>query len=137
MKKFLPIIGLIFIILAAFFLFLPKNTTADMHQASSDLSVDAITLYADFRADETVANEKYLNKTLIVKGEVMDVIKSSNGLPKLKLFSNGTTFGVSCVMDKESEHQRQEFHKGEQVQLKCICMDYYNDVALTNCVEVR
>lgn len=108
-----------------------------MHSATADLSISAIELYADFRQDESAANEKYLNKTVVVQGEVIAISKGKNGMPRLKLFSKGTSFGVQCLLDKESPHQRLEFHEGEMVTMKCICMDYYNDVELTNCVEQR
>ena len=107
----------------------------DMNAAKADLAISAIELYADFREDESAANEKFLNKTVVVQGEIMDVSEGKNGMPRLKLFSKGTSFGVQCLMDKESQHKRLEFHLGEMVVLKCICMDYYNDVELTNCVE--
>lgn len=137
MKKYLPVLAFILVLLAIYFLFFPKQRTSDMHQATADLSISAIELYADFRQDESAANEKYLNKTVVVQGEVIAISKGRNNMPQLKLFSNGTSFGVQCLLDKESQHQRLEFHEGEMVTMKCICMDYYNDVELTNCVEQR
>ncbi len=135
MKKFLPLIAFLAILIIAYFLFFPKKPTSNMHQAKVDMAISAIELYADFRQDETAANEKFLNKTVVVEGEVIGISTGKNGMPQLKLFSEGTSFGVRCLLDKESEHKRLEFHQGETVTLKCICMDYYNDVELTNCVE--
>lgn len=138
MKKLLPVLAFILILVAIYFLFFPKRkTSADMHHATADLTVSAIELYADFRQDESAANEKYLNKTVVVQGEVMAISQGKNNMPQLKLFSKGTSFGVQCLLDKESQHRRLEFHEGEMVTMKCICMDYYNDVELTNCVELR
>ena len=106
-----------------------------MHRVKADLSVSAVALYADFQQDEAAANEKYLNKTIVVNGEIVDIGDARKGMPKLKLASKDNQYGVVCSMDPESPHRRKEYHKGEIVTLKCICMDYYNDVELTNCVE--
>ena len=105
-----------------------------MHRAKPDISISAIELYADFRQDEAAANEKFLNKTVVVQGEVEDVGKGRNGMPKIKLASNDSQYGVVCSLDPESSHRRREFHLGEMITLKCICMDYYTDVEMTNCV---
>ncbi|MEO1258056.1 MAG: hypothetical protein AAFZ15_04640 [Bacteroidota bacterium] len=137
MKKILPLLAIVLIAGATYFLFFAEKPSTDMHQAKSDLTLSAIELYADFRQDEAAANEKFLNKTLVVQGEVIDVSAGKNGMPQLKLYSKGTSFGVKCLMDKESQQKRMEYHLGEIVKLKCICMDYYNDVELTNCVEVE
>ena len=137
MKKSLPLLALLLIAVATYFLFFGDSPPSDMRHTKSDLSLTAIELYADFREDEAAANEKFLNKTLVVHGEVIDVKTGKNGMPRLKLFSKGTSFGVQCLMDKESKQARMEYHLGEIVKLKCICMDYYNDVELTNCVEVK
>ena len=136
MKKFLLLLAFLALLIIIYFLFFPKKPTSNMHQAKEDMTISAIELYADFRQDESAANEKYLNKTVVVEGEVIDVSKGRKGMPQLKLFSKGTSFGVQCLLDKESEHRRLEFHQGENVVLKCICMDYYNNVELTNCVEM-
>lgn len=106
-----------------------------MHSAPPDLTISAPELYAAFRQDESAANEMFINKTVIVQGEIMEMNKGTGGMPRLKLYSKGTSFGVQCTLDAQSKHPRLEFHPGEVVSLKCICMDYYNDVELTNCVE--
>lgn len=135
MKKLLPyLVFVVAVFLIYHFLF--SNTRSEgMHQATPDLSISAPELYAEFRQDESAANERFLNKTITIQGEIMEITKGKNGMPKLKLFSKGTTFGVQCTLDAESKHRRQEFHLGEVVSFKCICSDYYNDVELTNCVE--
>lgn len=137
MKKVLPIILIGLTCAAIYLLFFANEKKHDMRHVSEDLTISAVELYADFREDESAANQKFLNKTVIVQGEIIEVNKDKNGMPRIKLFSKGTSFGVQCSLDKESRHKRQEFHKGEMVKFKCICMEYYNDVALTNCVEQK
>ena len=135
MKKVLPFVLVGLTVASIYLLFFAEDKQFDMKKAKEDMTISAIELYADFREDESAANQQFLNKTVIVQGEVIEVGKGKNGMPRLKFFSKGNTFGVQATMDKESAHQRHEFHKGETVILKCICMDYYNDVELTNCVE--
>jgi len=135
MKKILPLIAIVAVVVIAYFILLPKKEKTTMQQAKPDLTISAPELYAAFRQDESAANEQYLNKTVTVLGEIMEVGKSKNGMPRLKLFSKGRSFGVQCTLDAQSPHLRLEYHPGESVSLKCICMDYYNDVELTNCVE--
>lgn len=137
MKKALLITSGFLLIGIAYFVFFGEKQPVDMNQVKEDLTISATELYADYRQDESAANEKFLNKTVVVSGEIIEIEKGRNGMPRLKLYSGGQSFGVQCLFDKESTHRRLEFHRGEQVTLKCICSDYYNDVELTNCVEVR
>lgn len=135
MKKLLPPLIGILLIGAAFYFLLKGNQKEGMQAAVPDITISAAELFADFYEDESAANQKYLNKTIEVKGEITDIKKGRNGMPKLMLAAKHPTFGVLCTFDAQSEHPRQEFHPGEEVVLKCICMDYYNNVELTNCVE--
>ena len=142
MKKLLPPLLGILLIGAVFYFLLKGNQQKGMHATTSDMTISAVELFADFQQDESAANQKYLNKTVEIKGEISDIKKGRNGMPKLTLAANPAyrtgrhpTFGILCTFDAQSKHPRQEFHLGEEVVLKCICMDYYNNVELTNCVE--
>lgn len=134
MKKILVVFSIL-LIGAALFLLL-KNTAekSTVENATPDVSVDASALFAEFSSDESAANEKYLNKVVVVSGTVAKTVGSENGaMPTLRLESGREEGAVLCIFDRQLEHQRKEFHTGENVTLQCLCMDYYRDVKLVGC----
>lgn len=136
MKRYLPLVLLILLVGVAVFLLMNAPEEKGMHGVKPDISVEAPTLFAEFYNDEAAANEKYLNMVVVVTGTISKVSKNGNGLTVLHLESNTNTGSVKCILDPDSEHNRHEFHRGELVQLKGICSDFYQDVKLTSCVEI-
>lgn len=135
MKKLLPVLAFL-LVCTALYLLLRQSHDPGMRGKKPDLSVEAPTLFADFVADESAANEKYLNKVLVVTGTVQGFVSKNSGPPTLRLETNSTLGSIECDFDQQTEHRRQEFPIGEPIKLKCICMDFYRDLKLVNCVEL-
>lgn len=108
----------------------------NIENAHADLQVSASELFAEFEADETQANQKYLEKIVQVEGEIKDISTNDHGQVSLTLKSNSDMFGVICEMDDLTEHKRTEFSVGETVSLKGICTGMLMDVVLVRCVEI-
>jgi len=136
MKKvllYLLPIGVVAII-AAYFIY--NKPHRNMEKAAADLQVTATELFSEFETDESAANEKYLEKVVVVEGQVSDVSTSEEGNISLTLQSGNDMFGIICQFDKLSEHARTEFAVGEMVTIKGICTGMLMDVVLVRCVEV-
>ena len=135
MKKILPLIGILLVAAALFFISRHAPEKSRMENAPVDVSISAPALFAEFMEDESAANEKYLNKVVVVSGTVQNAITNkSGGMPTLHFETKNPAGKVICVFDPQTEHARPEFHPGEQLSLKCTCMDFYRDVKLVDCV---
>lgn len=108
----------------------------NMERTEADLAISAMDLFSEFEADEAKANEKYLEKVVLVEGEVSDISTNEDGRVSLTLKSGSDLFGVICEMDDLTDHKRTEFSVGETVALKGICTGMLMDVVLVRCVEV-
>lgn len=106
-----------------------------MESASIDFKTTAESLFTDFESDENLANEKYLDKIMVVSGVVKGVNTSEDGLVNVMLESGGMMGGVICKLDELTEHKRKTFSEGETVTFKGICTGMLMDVVLVRCVE--
>jgi len=107
----------------------------DMAAAKTDLAIDATALFAEYNADETSCNAKYLEKVIAVSGKVKEVT-NDEGNVKVSLETGGD-FGVRCLLSTTSSHARTEFSPGEAVTFKGTCNGLNFDVELSNCVEIK
>ncbi|PHN07953.1 OB-fold protein [Flavilitoribacter nigricans] len=119
---------------AAYFLY--NKPHQKMENADVDMTVSAFDLFVEFDQNEAKANEKYLEKILLVEGKITDVSTNEEGHVSLTLKSSSDMFGVICQMDQLTEHERTDFTVGETVTLKGICTGMLMDVVLVRCVEV-
>jgi anionic cell wall polymer biosynthesis LytR-Cps2A-Psr (LCP) family protein len=93
--------------------------------------VSADVLINDYAQDETVANGKYLNKALEVKGSVTEVTKNQDGAVVVTIAGTNNVMAIQCTMrDKEVN-----LEKGTTVTVKGFCSgNTMFDVLLTDCV---
>lgn len=107
----------------------------NMATAKTDVAIEAAALFAEYNADETACNAKYLNKVIAVTGKVKDVT-NDEGSVKVSL-ETGSDFGVRCSLSTTATHARTTFTPGENVTFKGTCSGINFDVQLDNCVEVK
>jgi hypothetical protein len=136
MKKILLYLLPIVLIGASVAYFIYNKPHQNMEKADADLNISARELFSAFESDEAAANEKYLEKIVVVKGQIKDISTNEDGNLSLTLASENDMFGVICQMDELTEHPRTDFSVGETVSLKGICTGMLMDVVLVRCVEV-
>lgn len=126
----LALIGL----LAAYFIY--NKPHRNMMKAEADIKLTAAELFSAFEENEAQANERYLDKIVVVTGQIKDISADEDGQISLTLQSDSDMFGVICQLDDLSQHDRTEFAIGETVSIKGICTGMLMDVVLVRCVEV-
>lgn len=110
-----------------------KNLT----NTKADVTLDAAALFNEFKADETAANAKYLDKVIAVSGKVKEVV-NDEGTVKVSLDTGDPNdFVVRCELSTTTAHARTSFNQGEAVTFKGACSGFNFDVLLNNCVEVK
>ncbi len=133
MKKLIKYILIIVIVVLTAGIYVYNKPHMDIKSARPDFILDAQTLFNDFETDEDAANIQYLDKVMLVKGNVREIILQNGGM-SVVLDAGNSLFGVNCNIN---ELKNPKFKTGDPVKIKGICTGMLADVALNNCVIVE
>ncbi|WP_189663203.1 MULTISPECIES: OB-fold protein [unclassified Polaribacter] len=98
-------------------------------EVATDIASTANKILEDFTADETIANSKYLEKIIEVKGEISEIkIVKEKGIITLK--TNDDFGSVLCHLSAEATKEISTLQTGQTITLKGICTGYLMDVIL-------
>jgi DNA/RNA endonuclease YhcR with UshA esterase domain len=101
-------------------------------KTKSDISLSADEILNDFSSDESIANTKYLEKIIEVKGDISEIkIEKEKGIITLK--TNDDFGSVLCHLSKESTQKINSLKVGQEIYLKGICTGFLMDVILVKC----
>ncbi|HPQ99942.1 MAG: hypothetical protein H6561_06325 [Lewinellaceae bacterium] len=89
-----------------------------------------------FQADETKANEAYLDQFVDVTGKVESVSKEDSVWTVI-LDADDIMATVRCEMDYVQGTQRPDFSPGQQVTLRGMVTGILMDVVLVRCIEIK
>jgi len=137
MKKYLFSIGLLGLIGASIALYLYNKPHKDIKTSKTDFTMEAEQLFSEFEENEAVANTKYLDKLIEVKGTVREVSSDDEGNVSVILNSENELSGVICQLDNLTSHEKTNFNPGESVAFKGICTGMLMDVVMVRCIEVK
>ena len=99
---------------------------------TADITLTANTILNDFSSDESIANTKYLEKIIEVKGVISDIkIEKEKGIITLK--TNDDFGSVLCHLSKESTQKISSLKEGQLIRIKGICTGFLMDVILVKC----
>ncbi len=118
-------------VLAAVGWYLYNKPHSGLAGVNADVQVTASQLYNDFEVNEALANKKYLNKVIEVKGNIAD-IQNENGSQIILLSTDKSLGGVSCRLMNAKNNIA--FKKFETVTIKGKCSGYLMDVNLVDCL---
>lgn len=104
----------------------------NVSKAKSDLTLTADTIINDFSSDENVANSKYLEKIIEVKGTISEV-KNEKGKGIVTLKTNDDFGSVICHLSADATKNISSLKEGQTITLKGICTGYLMDVILVKC----
>ena len=136
MKKYLKyLLGLLVLgIVVGVYMYNKPHQNIKSSKAVETLTATAV--FEAYEADETVANQRFLDKVIEITGEVLAVNKDAEGIISVTLDAGKDMFGVICQLDQLSKHPREDFPIGESVRFKGICTGMLMDVVFVRCVEV-
>jgi hypothetical protein len=102
------------------------------HQGVEDVqpvaTVQADSLFDQFQSNESVANQRYLGKVVLVKGKISNMQQTDSTL-SISLDAGGAMGGINCNMAaKTSDH----LQNGDTVMIKARCTGYLMDVNLVD-----
>lgn len=128
------LIGLILIIISLFFIInLYNKPFIDIEKSNPKIEITALEILNDYQADERLANEKYVDNLIQIKGEVAD-IKYENGTSVVTLKGENDFSNIICRMLPEANLDVLKLKKGAQIMVKGVCTGYLLDVVMVRCV---
>lgn len=137
LKKIL--IACAFIVIAggvlAFYMYNKK--TVDTRTEDFRVAVTAEGITEDFDVNEDEANKKYLDKVILVKGEVTGVETDSSGKATVFLNSGDAISSVTCSFYETESDAVKALKPGDQVAIKGICTGKLIDVVFNKCSLVK
>lgn len=129
-RKKIFIVILILGFLGAFFGYKIYNKPhVNIAEASADITIEASKILNEFSTDETKANSKFLDKIVLIKGEVSDV-KTEKGKGIITLKTDDDFGSVLCHLSEKSTKKMSMIKQGQSVTIKGICTGYLMDVVL-------
>lgn len=95
--------------------------------------VTAEQIFNEFTANESAANQKYLNKAIEVSGEVAEVKKNQDSNTVVILKTTDPIFGVNCTFKEDPG----AIQPGGNITFKGICTGFISDVVINEGVLVK
>jgi hypothetical protein len=136
MKRTWIFLFLLAALLAGYFLWEAyQRPVATLHQSKPEVEVTAIQLMADYLQDETRANERYLDKVILVSGQLQEK-NLNDDIGSLYLDAGGQNMGmINCQLEKGEEKKAEALTIGQTLTLKGRCTGFtIMDVVLTQCL---
>jgi DNA/RNA endonuclease YhcR with UshA esterase domain len=133
MKKFMKILGIVTVIgivvggIAAWYIWNKPHPDA---RKEKGLVINADQLVKEFTTNEQVANKKYLDKALSVKGEIIDIGANQDSSTTVTLRSSSEMTNVYCTLQKGEPVP----DTGEVITIKGFCIGLLSDVTIKDAV---
>ncbi len=131
------LIGLTLIIISLLFILnLYNKPFRDIKNSNAEFVVSAQELLSDYQADENLANKKYVDKLIQIKGEIVDIsIAKGNSIITLKDINGFSS--IICHMLPEDNLNSLKLKKGDEVFIKGICTGYLLDIMMIRCIIIN
>lgn len=133
MKRILIYILLLLITLGVFYAYYEYNRgPASLEKQTADLEISAEELLTSFLTDEQSANEKFLDKVVLVSGRIEGIEKEEK-TNSIILDANDPMARIVCEM----EALPPSLKEGDQVSIKARCTGFLIDVILVQGVALE
>ena len=130
--KFKKYILLLFLIIAFILYKIYNKPHVNVINSVEDVSVSTKKIIEDFSSDEALANSIYLDKIIVVKGELSE-IKSVSKKTVLILTSKDSFGTVQAELSNDAAQKIKNYTIGKSIVIKGICTGYLMDVILIKC----
>jgi len=107
--------------------------TKDVQSQSSAYTVTADGIYAEYKANEVAANQKYKDQIITVSGTIMDIGTDIAGDPYVVLGGTGFLDGVQGSFATSESTSIAGLSKGKQATIKGKCDGFMAMVEMSQC----
>jgi tRNA_anti-like len=134
--------AILIVLVAGFYVYREYNRVPSKTvERSIDFTINAVDLLNEFTQDEVASNQKYIGKTLLIKGTIKKISKEEDNSFFVHLSGNDELSTVRCRMEINEGKHPATSKPGEIVQIKGLCngfnaddMGLGSDVLLTQCL---
>ncbi len=98
-------------------------------QSETGIVITSDSLVAKYQADENLANSLYLNKAVVVTGNLLSIDKNQEGKTTLVIGSSDSFSNVSVTMISTAPITQKV---GESITIKGLCTGALSDVVITD-----
>ena len=114
---------------AYYYIFIYSSNNHRQVQSEIGIVITSDSLVAKYQADENLANSLYLNKAVVVTGNLLSVDKNQEGKTTLVLGRADSFSNVSVTMISNSPITQKV---GEFITIKGLCTGALSDVVITD-----
>lgn len=133
-RVFIALILLGFIGATATWLYVFKKSDSNVASRKTDVEISARDLVAHFEENESLANKDFLDKVILVKGNIESVNEDSLGI-SVYLKNSDDIAGVICSFSK-GDVDLKKIIPGNTIKVKGLCTGYLMDVVLNKCAII-
>lgn len=134
MKRTIIIVSVLVLLVLVYAVYKYQQPVASTEGKSADIELSAEQLFLEFSDNEAEANAKYVNKVLLVEGDITGINKEDDGSTSVLLQTDDLMFGVNCRFEKDQSASLEKYKEGESIRVKGICEGMLSDVILNRCV---
>ena len=98
-------------------------------QSEIGIAISADSLVAKYQADEKLANSLYLNKAVVVTGNLLSIDKNQEGKTTLVIGRSDSFSNVSITLTNNAPIAQKV---GESITIKGLCTGALSDVVITD-----
>ncbi len=104
-----------------------NRTAKDIETITPSFIISSEALINDFTNNDSIANAKYLGKTVAVNGKLKAIDKDENGFFTIVLGDTTSSTSVRCSMDSAHNNEAINLKEGTPINVKGICTGYNKD----------
>jgi hypothetical protein len=112
-----------------YYIFIYSSNNHRQVQSETGIIITADSLVAKYQADEKLANSLYLNKAVVVTGNLLSIDKNQEGKTTLVIGRSDSFSNVSVTMISTAPITQKV---GESITIKGLCTGALSDVVITD-----
>ena len=132
-KNAISVIGLLVFLIIAIGSTDEASVEKDVSSQSASYRISSQQLYADYKANEVAADQKYKSKILEISGEIDNIAKDITDTIYITLKGDKYIGSVQCFFSKNHENQAASLSKGQYVTVKGKCDGKMMNILLRGC----
>ena len=114
-------------------LYLYNKQPVNVREQNAQTEITSADLLRSFQEDEVAATRNYVNKVLIVSGEVSSIQYNSTGSPTVFLLTGDSFATVTCNFYGSELNNVKSIKPGSYIRVKGNCTGILVDVVLNRC----
>jgi tRNA_anti-like len=104
-----------------------NRTVKDIATITPAFTTSGIAIVEEFTKNDSIANAKYLGKTIAIDGTLKSVDKDENGFYTVVIGDTISTTSVRCSMDSAHNMEASSLKEGTKINVKGICTGFSKD----------